>query len=615
MNQIIRWAMVALCAVSISNLSSQVILDDATWVRSDTILSNRQVLRNGLLEVHWASQSPYLAEIGSAMDALKKAHPWLSIIGTYIGSERSPAHVERWSDLNDLHFPTQIEGSWPNQAAENAFISLSLYDRQGNHLVKEEKYSKSAIQSLKNELENLQSSAKSPLMPKVSHYDKEATLSDYEILDNPEAIAFEPIYAQLVISDTGNDRVILCDENGDISYCIGSGRPGKSIGKFDETEVDRPMGLAVHSDSTFIYIADHGNKRILLASMDRQTTEELQIFDEDGYAISLPVSPTRLNISGNRLNITLPEIQSIWTIDISSGKLVDEIGIGIGEKNYHRKKSKLVLGHPVDMVSTDEGNYILDNQTMGLIYEYEERVKLLGSGDMVIASELDILHDTLLSRPYGLKSDGERIFLLNSTGPEQLIRIDKEDQSTSLWSWNTDSLDLGSVSDICWSRNSMFVLDKEKGNIIVASEKGQHFLRLSDLNRLSYGIFTSDKLFLAEPITLYPDEQTSVKVDFLFPSDVALHPSLNSELFGTANSEIFIENGDLSNGSVEFYIFPDFKRNQINLMGEIYLTKVNEPWKIYRRIVQVSIPVYPGANDSKENYLLFDIMEGLSSVD
>jgi hypothetical protein len=252
---------------------------------------------------------------------------------------------------------------------------------------------------------------------------------------------------------------------------------------------------------------------------------------------------------------------------------------------------------------------------MWLLFVDEQRVKVLGSGDMVIASQMEVPHDTLLGHPYGLKMDRERIFVINSTGPEQILELDQETRTTSLWTWNTDSLELGSISDICWSRNSMIVLDKEKGNIIVSGEKGQYFLRLSDLNRLSYGRYRSDQIFVAEPISLHPDEQTAIKIDLLFPSELSLHPTLKSELYSSSNAELFIENGDLSKGSIEFFAFPDYKKNQINLLGEIYMTKVNEPWKIYRRVIQVAIPVLPGASESKENFMLFDIMEGLNSID
>jgi len=35
----------------------------------------------------------------------------------------------------------------------------------------------------------------------------------------------------------------------------------------------------------------------------------------------------------------------------------------------------------------------------------------------------------------------------------------------------------------------------------------------------------------------------------------------------------------------------DFSRNQINIIGEVYLMRIGYPHEIYRKMVQLSIPV------------------------
>ncbi len=77
----------------------------------------------------------------------------------------------------------------------------------------------------------------------------------------------------LLVSDSGNHRVLVCDaSDGGVVDVVGSGRSGFRDGRFDSCEFGSPQGLCVHRGAS-VFVADPENHSVRVADLERKTVE------------------------------------------------------------------------------------------------------------------------------------------------------------------------------------------------------------------------------------------------------------------------------------------------------------------------------------------------------
>jgi len=64
----------------------------------------------------------------------------------------------------------------------------------------------------------------------------------------------------LVISDSGNNRIIVTSEHGEVEHVIGGYNQGFKDGDFKNARFNSPQGVCVHDN--IIYVADNNNHAI-----------------------------------------------------------------------------------------------------------------------------------------------------------------------------------------------------------------------------------------------------------------------------------------------------------------------------------------------------------------
>lgn len=64
----------------------------------------------------------------------------------------------------------------------------------------------------------------------------------------------------LIIADTGNNRILIMDTKGNIQYIIGGSNPGFKDGDFENARFNAPQGVCILD--IFIYVADNENHAI-----------------------------------------------------------------------------------------------------------------------------------------------------------------------------------------------------------------------------------------------------------------------------------------------------------------------------------------------------------------
>lgn len=600
-------------------LTSQIFEKNLTWINTDTILSEKALFNgHAVLLFDWNIQSNQITDLGKEVNALTKEFDWLSVVGVHRSSNRIECSVDfmkaRIRAL-DLDFPIQLDTTLSNE--KNRGIEFSLYGPEKNVIANKLSFTEANIQNIRQKLLTLREDYNRPgrAMFPVSQTNGLTPLTDLTLLDDPHSICFDSRYGRLNISDTGNDRVVICSEDGKIFMSIGAGTKGATIGEFGETQFDRPMGMAHHKDSSILFIADYGNNRIITADVDRLMTEEFVIKDQDGYDINFPSGPTDLSLEGNELTICLPVSQQVWVINVFSRKLIEEFGTGAGQAAFNKRSSKLTLGNPSSATHFEERLYVIDSET-GTTYNMNgSRARALLSRDKVLIDKYGGSLDTTHIYPVRIKEHNGYLYQVDAASGK-VLEIDAETSRGYPLNWNKDSLVIGYLTDICWSQDHTYLLDSDQGQVIVLGDGVINYLRFSKLERLRTGPFNTDYFYVGDNIALHPLEQTAITIELTLPEGMMLHPIHKSDVFKSAGSEVYIENRDLKKGPVELIAFPKQEQNQINMMGDIYLSKVGAPWTIYRRRIQISIPVHKDSEGTTKNYSMsMDLTKGLNIND
>lgn len=232
-------------------------------------------------------------------------------------------------------------------------------------------------------------------------------------LVEPQALAIDA-EGHLFVVDTGNNRIIKFQANGDYIYAVGG------FG-WENEEFDRPLDLTVKTGLD-IFIADYHNERICRYDInlnyissfqaDETTANALQF----GFPSSVDISRhgelfisdnendriLKLNLNGEP-NITFGDfnwgegqLELPFKIEISQKDLVyvsdrgrDEIVIFDYYGNYISRFGKDLLAHPGGLTWSDDGllfvadsghhRIVVFDETPQVVYQWGERGKKIGA--------------------------------------------------------------------------------------------------------------------------------------------------------------------------------------------------------------------------------------------
>ncbi|RXG72217.1 NHL repeat-containing protein 2 [Armadillidium vulgare] len=140
----------------------------------------------------------------------------------------------------------------------------------------------------------------------------------------------------LIISDSGNNRILITDHEGNIKHRIGCMKRGFADGSFNEAAFNNPQGVVYHP-SGIVYVADTDNHSIRKIDLQANTVTTIagngtQGYDKEGgllwvnQVISSPWDlclGRSLDVSceahSNILFIAMAGLHQIWGIFLSSG--------------------------------------------------------------------------------------------------------------------------------------------------------------------------------------------------------------------------------------------------------------------------------------------------------
>lgn len=178
---------------------------------------------------------------------------------------------------------------------------------------------------------------------------------------------------RMFVTDTGHNRIVIADLDGNVLDTIGNGQTGFKDGGFQEATLNRPQGTFMKDD--FLFIADTENHAIRIADLKQKTVKTVagtgvQSYRREGYGkaantgLNSPWAIAPLPV-GNRFAIAMAGPHQIWELDLER----DRVGVLVGsgrEDIIDGKFPASALAQPSGLAFDGENIFFADSETSSL---------------------------------------------------------------------------------------------------------------------------------------------------------------------------------------------------------------------------------------------------------
>lgn len=147
-------------------------------------------------------------------------------------------------------------------------------------------------------------------------------------LSFPAKVLADATSGRLYIADSGNNRILVATLEGELQKAIGTGQEGFADGAATEAAFRQPQGLALSPDGRTLYVADtrnHAVRTVDTRSFEVRTIagtgQQLQRLPAEGTPArqAAMASPWDLVVVENTLYITMAGIHQLWAMDLRAG--------------------------------------------------------------------------------------------------------------------------------------------------------------------------------------------------------------------------------------------------------------------------------------------------------
>ncbi len=189
----------------------------------------------------------------------------------------------------------------------------------------------------------------------------------------PGKVSADPQGKRLFVSDTGHNRIVVTDLNGQFIEAIGSGKGTWKDGDFATASFQRPQGTCLFED--ILYVADTENHAIRAVDFKSRTVktvagtgEQSHAFDGSGPGTSTAISSPWdvLPLPGTRvLAVAMAGPHEIWKYDIARGTISHWAGSG-HENILDGALLQARFAQPSGLATDGQHLFIADSEVSGL---------------------------------------------------------------------------------------------------------------------------------------------------------------------------------------------------------------------------------------------------------
>jgi DNA-binding beta-propeller fold protein YncE len=170
---------------------------------------------------------------------------------------------------------------------------------------------------------------------------------------------------RLFIADSGHNRVLECDLDGNVRTIIGSGEPGLRDGDVAAARFSRPQGMALDVSTGTLYVADESNH--VIRAVDRRagtvstvagTGEQALRVIREGPATGTPLSsPWDLALSDGVLYVAMAGLHQVWALSLDSNTIAVWAGTG-HEGLRDGPRTTAWLAQPMGLTADERSVYV-----------------------------------------------------------------------------------------------------------------------------------------------------------------------------------------------------------------------------------------------------------------
>jgi sugar lactone lactonase YvrE/PKD repeat protein len=261
-------------------------------------------------------------------------------------------------------------------------------------------------------------------------------------LKGPAGIAVDPAGTTVYFSDSGNDLVRVL-KNGQISTLAGTVLNGvPTAGSFGDggpanlASLNNPLGLALDSVNSLLYITDNGNNRIRVVNLALATptiaafagTGGNGFTGDGGLAVSATLSaPRDVNFDAAGVYIVDSGNNAVRLVTLATGKISTIAGSPIGKSGSTGdgglataallSNPSTIAVTPSQLIVADSGNQRVRQFPLGGIIQ-----PLAGTGTQGFGGDGGPATAALLSNPRGVTASGATIYI-SDTNNQRLRKV------------------------------------------------------------------------------------------------------------------------------------------------------------------------------------------------
>jgi len=204
-------------------------------------------------------------------------------------------------------------------------------------------------------------------------YSLESLKAPNTLLSFPGKIESDPTGNRLVLTDTGNNRILILKPDGEIVDVLGSGSLDMNDGVFSEATFNNPQGTALDGD--VLYIADTENHLIRAANLTtREVTTQLgpgsqaRRYNMSGYGRSVALnSPWDVVVEDGKLYIAMAGSHQLWVSNLETSETKPYAG-SAREALIDGRLLEAALAQPSGITSDGKKLYFADSETSAIRY-------------------------------------------------------------------------------------------------------------------------------------------------------------------------------------------------------------------------------------------------------
>lgn len=232
----------------------------------------------------------------------------------------------------------------------------------------------------------------------------------------PAKLTVDPTQTRLAIADTGNHRILITSLDGRSETIIGSSIPGAADGSFEAATFHAPQGLVSTPDGRSLIVADMGNHLLRRVDLDARTVTTIAGTGERGFRMrngpareTAIASPADVIRFEGRYLIAMAGAHQIWAYDPVAGRL--ELVAGTGVESIHDDRfAAATFAQPMGLAALGRTVYVADAESSAiraLDFDTGRVRRILGRG-LFYFGDLDAIGDSArLQHPQGVVATEE----------------------------------------------------------------------------------------------------------------------------------------------------------------------------------------------------------------